>query len=176
MSTSPRNDSSGFPEYRSGVGFDSHPLSDGRRLVLGGVEIPHDRGLSGHSDGDVLVHAVMDAILGAANLGDKGLHFPSSDAQYKDISSLILLERVGVLATQAGWRLSNVDATILAQNPKLSPFNADMRNNMAKSLSVTPDRVSVKVTTTDYLGFVGREEGIAAIAVVSLVSSAANGQ
>ena len=144
--------------------------------MLGGVEIPHDRGLSGHSDGDVLVHAVMDAILGAANLGDKGLHFPSSDAQYKDISSLILLERVGVLAAEAGWRLSNVDATILAQNPKLSPFNADMRNNMAKSLSVTPDRVSVKVTTTDHLGFVGREEGIAAMAVVSLVSSVINNQ
>ena len=143
---------------------------------MGGVEIPHDRGLSGHSDGDVLVHAVMDAILGAANLGDKGLHFPSSDAQYKDISSLILLERVGVLAAEAGWRLSNVDATILAQNPKLSPFNADMRNNMAKSLSVTPDRVSVKVTTTDHLGFVGREEGIAAMAVVSLVSSVINNQ
>ncbi len=141
---------------------------------MGGVEIPHDRGLSGHSDGDVLVHAVMDAILGAANLGDKGLHFPSSDAQYKDISSLTLLERVGMLAAEVGWRLSNVDATILAQNPKLSIFNADMRNNMAKSLSVTPDRVSVKVTTTDHLGFVGREEGIAAMAVVSLVSGASS--
>jgi len=116
----------------------------------------------------------MDAILGAANLGDKGLHFPSSDAQYKDISSLTLLERVGMLAAEVGWRLSNVDATILAQNPKLSIFNADMRNNMAKSLSVTPGRVSVKVTTTDHLGFVGREEGIAAMAVVSLVSGASS--
>lgn len=160
----------GYPEYRSGIGFDSHPLAEGRKLILGGVEIPHDRGLSGHSDGDVLVHAIMDAILGAANLGDKGLHFPSNDPQFKDISSLILLERVGVLATEAGWRLSNVDATILAQNPKLSPFNADMRTNVAKNLSVTPDCISVKVTTTDYLGFVGREEGIAAIAVASLVS------
>ncbi|MCI0802223.1 MAG: 2-C-methyl-D-erythritol 2,4-cyclodiphosphate synthase [Chloroflexi bacterium] len=157
-------------EFRSGIGFDSHPLTGGRKLVLGGVEIPHDRGLSGHSDGDVLVHAVMDALLGAANLGDKGLHFPSSDLQYKDISSLILLERVGVLIAEAGWRLSNVDATILAQNPKLSPFNAEMRENMAKSLSVSPSRVSVKVTTTDYLGFVGRDEGIAACAVVSLMS------
>ena len=166
MSISPTN----FPEYRSGIGFDSHPLSEGRRLVLGGVEIPHKRGLSGHSDGDVLVHAVMDALLGASNLGDKGVYFPSSDDQYKDISSLILLERVGVLITEAGWRLSNVDATILAQNPKLSPFTTDMRNNMVASLSVNPGRVSVKVTTTDYLGFVGREEGIAAIAVVSLVS------
>ena len=157
-------------EFRSGIGFDSHPLADGRKLVLGGVEIPHHRGLSGHSDGDVLVHAVMDAMLGAANLGDKGLHFPSSDPQYKDISSLILLERVGVLVSEAGWRVSNVDATIMAQNPRLSPFNTEMRENVAKSLSVTSDRVSVKVTTTDHLGFVGREEGIAALAVVSLMS------
>jgi len=139
-------------------------------LVLGGVEVPHDRGLSGHSDGDVLVHAVMDALLGAANLGDKGLHFPSSDPQYRDISSLILLERVGVLVAQSGWRLSNVDATILAQNPRLSPFNAEMRQNVAETLSVSTDRISIKVTTTDHLGFVGREEGIAALAVVSLMS------
>jgi len=144
--------------------------------VLGGVTIPHDKGLSGHSDGDVLVHAIMDALLGAANLGDKGIHFPSRDPQYKDISSLILLERVGVLVAQDGWRLSNVDATILAQNPKLSPFNAEMRENVAGNLSVSPDRVSVKVTTTDYLGFVGREEGIAAIAVVSLMSAILGGQ
>ena len=157
-------------EFRSGIGFDSHPLADGRKLVLGGVEIPHDRRLSGHSDGDVLVHAVMDAMLGAANLGDKGLHFPSSDPQYKDILSLKLLERVGVLVAEAGWRLSNVDATIMAQNPRLNPFSAEMRENVAKSLSVSPDRVSVKVTTTDHLGFVGREEGIAALAVVSLTS------
>ena len=163
-------------ESRSGIGFDSHPLAEGRKLVLGGVTITHDKGLSGHSDGDVLVHAIMDALLGAANLGDKGVHFPSSDAQYKDISSLILLERVGVLVAQDGWRLSNVDATILAQNPKLSPFNAEMRENVAGSLSVSPDRVSVKVTTTDYLGFVGREEGIAAIAVVSLMSAIPGGQ
>ena len=138
--------------------------------MLGGVQIPHGRGLSGHSDGDVLVHAVMDALLGAANLGDKGLHFPSSDPQYKDISSLILLERVGALLAEAGWRLSNVDATILAQNPRLSPHIEKMRENMAESLSVSPSRVSVKVTTTDYLGFVGREEGIAACAVASLMS------
>jgi len=157
-------------EFRSGIGFDSHPLSEGRKLVLGGVEIPHDKGLSGHSDGDVLVHAIMDSLLGAANLGDKGLPFPSSDPQYKDISSLVLLERVGILVSGAGWRLSNVDATILAQNPKLSPFNAEMRENVAKTLTVEPDRISIKVTTTDHLGFVGREEGIAAMAVVSLMS------
>ena len=169
---------SGFEslEFRSGIGFDSHPLAEGRRLVLGGVEIPHGRGLSGHSDGDVLVHAVMDALLGAANLGDKGHHFPSNDPQYKDISSLVLLERVGVLVAQAGWRLSNVDATILAQNPRLSPHIAEMRENMAQSLSVSPGRVSVKVTTTDYLGFVGREEGIAVCAVASLISGMPGGR
>ena len=138
--------------------------------MLGGVDIPHAKGLSGHSDGDVLVHAIMDALLGAANLGDKGLHFPSSDPQYKDISSLVLLERVGTLVSGAGWRLSNVDATILAQNPKLSPFNSEMRKNVARTLTVEPDRISIKVTTTDHLGFVGREEGIAAMAVVSLMS------
>ena len=177
MPTPTSNDSNNlmsYPEYRSGIGFDSHPLAEMRRLVLGGVEIPHDRGLSGHSDGDVLIHAIMDAILGAANLGDKGLHFPSNDTQYKDISSLILLERVGILASEAGWRVLNVDATILAQNPKLSPYNIDMRTNVAKSLSVPSDRISVKFTTTDYLGFVGREEGIAAIAVASLASNLSN--
>ena len=163
-------------EFRSGIGFDSHPFTEGRRLVLGGVDIPHDRGLSGHSDGDVLVHAVMDALLGAANLGDKGFHFPSSNPQYKDISSLILLEQVGVLVTEAGWRLSNVDATILSQNPRLSTFILEMRENMAKNLSVPLGRVSVKVTTTDYLGFVGREEGIAACAVAAIMSGRSESQ
>ena len=137
---------------------------------MGGVDIPHGLGLSGHSDGDVVVHAVIDALLGAANLGDKGLHFPSTDPQYKDISSLILLKRVGGLVARSGWRLSNVDATILAQKPRLSPFNLEMRENVAKTLSVEPNCISIKVTTTDHLGFVGREEGIAAIAVVSLMS------
>ena len=138
--------------------------------MLGGVEIPHDQGLSGHSDGDALVHAVLDALLGASNLGDKGVHFPSSDPQFKDISSLILLERVGAMVDRAGWRVSNLDATILAQNPRLSPFIGEMRENVAKSLSVSLGRVSVKVTTTDHLGFVGREEGIAVCAVASLMS------
>ena len=113
---------------------------------------------------------MIDALLGAANLGDKGLHFPSNDPQYEDISSLILLKRVGVLVSGSGWRLSNVDATILAQKPRLSPFNLEMRENVAKTLSVEPNCISIKVTTTDHLGFVGREEGIAAIAVVSLMS------
>lgn len=158
-------------DFRVGFGFDSHPLTAGRRLVLGGVDIPHDRGLAGHSDGDVLVHAMMDALLGAANLGDKGVHFPSSDPQYQDISSLLLLTKVGVLLDAAGWRVSNLDATITAQNPRLGPFIQSMREQAAKALSLPPGRISVKATTTDHLGFVGRDEGIAAYAVASIVSS-----
>lgn len=137
---------------------------------MGGVEIPHDRGLAGHSDGDVLVHAIMDALLGAANLGDKGVHFPSSDPQYKDISSLVLLDKVATLLNEVGWRVSNVDATITAQNPRLGPFIQSMREQAAKALSLPPGRVSVKTTTTDHLGFVGREEGIATYAVASIIS------
>ena len=156
------------PDFRVGIGFDSHPLSEGRRLVLGGVDIPNDRGLSGHSDGDVVVHAVMDALLGAAGLGDKGTHFPSSDPQYKDISSLLLLSRVAGLVEAAGWRVSNVDATILAQNPRLGSYISSMQERAADALAVPHDRVSIKATTTDFLGFVGREEGIAACAVASI--------
>ena len=155
-------------EFRSGIGFDTHPLAQGRKLVLGGVQIPHDRGLSGHSDGDVLVHAVMDALLGAANLGDKGLHFPSNDPQYEGISSLILLERVGVLIAKAGWRLSNVDATILAERPILNPFIDQMAQNLGVSLGIGRRLVNLKAKTTDGLGFIGRGEGIAALAVATL--------
>ena len=157
-------------DFRVGIGFDSHPLETGRRLVLGGVHIPYHLGLSGHSDGDVLVHAILDALLGAANLGDKGEQFPSSDPQYKDISSLILLANVARSLDEAGWRISNVDATMLAQNPRLSPYIQSMREQAGKALSVPVARISIKATTTDYLGFVGREEGIAACAVASLVT------
>ncbi len=159
-----------IPDFRVGIGFDSHPLVAGRRLVLGGVEIPHDRGLEGHSDGDVLVHAMMDALLGAANLGDKGTHFPSTDQQYRDISSLILLKRVQELLGESGWRVSNLDATMLAQTPRLGSFIPDMKERTAAALEVAPDRVSIKATTTDHLGFVGRSEGIAASAVACIVS------
>ena len=163
-------------EFRTGIGFDAHPLAEGRSLVLGGVNVPFDRGLSGHSDGDVLVHALMDALLGAAGLGDKGGNFPSTDPQYKDISSLILLARVADLVGQAGWRISNVDATMLAQKPRLGPFISTMRLHTSEALSVPPDRVSIKVTTTDYMGFIGREEGIAACAVAALVKGLATRQ
>ncbi len=157
-------------DFRVGIGFDAHPLVDGRRLILGGVHIPHDLGLAGHSDGDVLVHAMMDALLGAAGLGDKGSQFPSDDPQYKDISSLLLLTAVAELVQSAGWRISNVDATMLAQNPRLGPFIEAMREQAASALSIPAQRMGVKVTTTDYLGFVGREEGIAAFAVASIVA------
>ena len=158
------------PDIRVGIGFDSHPLTPGRRLVLGGVEVPHDRGLSGHSDGDTLIHAMLDALLGAANLGDKGTHFPSSDPQYKDISSLLLLERVASILADAGWRVLNVDATMLAQTPRLGPFIPEMKERVAAALDISPARVGIKATTTDYLGFVGRSEGIAACAVACIMS------
>ena len=156
-------------DFRVGIGFDTHPLAPDRRLVLGGVEVPFHLGLLGHSDGDVLVHAIMDALLGAAALGDKGAHFPSSDPQYKDISSLVLLTRVAELVQDAGWRISNVDATMLAQNPRLGPYLEAMRAQVGLALSTPPGRIGIKVTTTDFLGFVGREEGMAACAVASLI-------
>lgn len=157
-----------IPDFRTGIGFDSHALGPDRRLVLGGVEVPHDRGLVGHSDGDVLVHAIMDALLGASNLGDKGQHFPSSDDQYRDISSLRLLESVAEQLVSHAWRISNVDATMLAQRPRLGPFIPEMKTRTAASLSLVEERLSIKVTTTDYLGFVGREEGIAAVAIATI--------
>ena len=157
-----------IPDIRTGIGFDSHALGLDRRLVLGGVEVPHDLGLVGHSDGDVLVHAIMDALLGAANLGDKGQHFPSSDDRYKDISSLVLLENVGQQVADSGWRIANVDATMLAQRPRLGPFIPEMRDRTAAALSMPAERLSVKVTTTDHLGFTGREEGIAAVAIATI--------
>ena len=153
---------------RVGIGFDAHRLAEGRPLVLGGVEVPSHRGLSGHSDGDVLIHAVMDALLGAAGLGDIGVHFPSSEPGYKDISSLLLLSRVADLIHNEGWRIINIDATMLAQNPVLRPFIERMNEKMGEALSIPGSRVSIKATTTDYLGFVGREEGMAAYAVALL--------
>jgi 2-C-methyl-D-erythritol 2,4-cyclodiphosphate synthase len=157
--------------FRVGIGFDAHALVPDRRLVLGGVAIPHHLGLAGHSDGDALVHAIMDALLGAAGLGDKGAHFPSSDPQYRDISSLVLLRRVGELVLQGGWRVSNLDATMLAQKPKLEPFIAAMKEHISATLAIPAGQVSIKATTTDYLGFTGREEGIAACAVALLVAA-----
>ena len=150
---------------RVGLGFDAHPLVEGRPLILGGVEVPFEKGLSGHSDGDVVVHALLDALLGAAALGDKGAHFPSSDPDLKNVSSLFLLEKVGSMLASNEWQVVNLDATILAQRPRLGPFIAEMRERIAATLHIEKTRVSLKATSTDYLGFTGREEGMAAYAV-----------
>ena len=158
-------------EYRVGTGADAHALSEGRELILGGVAISHSHGLAGHSDGDVLSHAIIDALLGAAGAGDIGMHFPPGEPSLAGISSLLLLERTASVMGADGWCIVNVDATILAQRPRLSPHVLDMRSNIAAALSVEPPQISVKATTTDYLGFTGREEGIAATAVALLSRS-----
>ena len=152
-------------KLRIGHGYDVHRLCAGRPLVLGGVEIPYERGLDGHSDADVLLHAVMDAMLGAAALGDIGAHFPDTDARYRGISSLLLLEKTASLLAAHGWRVSNLDATLIAQRPKLAPYIPVMRAAIAQALQLETDDVSVKATTEERLGFTGREEGIAAHAV-----------
>ena len=154
---------------RIGHGYDVHRFTEGRPLVLGGVMVAHDRGLLGHSDADVLTHAVMDALLGAAALGDIGLHFPDSDPAYRGISSLTLLSRVGELLTKKGYRVGNIDATVVAEEPKLRPYIDAMREKIAAALGIEPERVSVKATTEEGLGFTGARLGIAAHAVCLLV-------
>lgn len=153
---------------RIGHGYDVHRLVEGRKLILGGVEISHTLGLLGHSDADVLTHAVMDALLGAAALGDIGRHFPDTDPAFKGADSLVLLDHVMVLLDQTGWKVGNVDATILAQRPKLAPHIPQMRENLARRMGVTPEQVNVKATTEERLGFTGAEQGIAAHAVCLL--------
>jgi len=153
---------------RVGIGYDVHPLVPGRRLILGGVEIQFDKGLLGYSDADVLTHAIMDALLGAAGLRDIGTHFPSEDSKYKDISSLLLLKEVRKLLKAKGFKVGNVDAVVVAEQPKISPFIEDMRGNISRTLGVNPEQVMVKATTADGLGFTGRGEGIAACAVALL--------
>jgi 2-C-methyl-D-erythritol 2,4-cyclodiphosphate synthase len=153
---------------RIGQGFDAHALVSGRKLVIGGVQIPHDKGLAGHSDADVLIHAVCDALLGAAGLGDIGRHFPDSDARFKDIDSRRLLREVARLIKDRGYKVANVDATVIAQAPRLSPHVAAMCANLAADLGVAVDSVNIKAKTTEKLGFVGRGEGIAAEAVALL--------
>ena len=153
---------------RIGTGYDVHRLAEGRRLILGGVEIPFDRGAVAHSDGDVLLHAVCDALLGALALGDIGQHFPPSDPAYAGISRLLLLEKTAALAAARGYRVVNLDATIIAQAPKLAPYIPAMREAIARVLGIEAAAVSVKATTEEKLGFTGRGEGIAAQAVVLL--------
>lgn len=153
---------------RIGHGYDVHRLAEGRSLILGGVQIPYARGLDGHSDADVLTHAVMDALLGAAALEDIGRHFPDSDPAYLGISSLVLLDAVWKLVTEKGYRLGNLDVTVLAQKPKLAPYLPQMRINLALVLDVDPEQINIKATTEEHLGFTGREEGIACHAVCLL--------
>ncbi|MBA7615810.1 2-C-methyl-D-erythritol 2,4-cyclodiphosphate synthase [subsurface metagenome] len=153
---------------RVGIGYDVHPLTAGRRLVLGGIEIPFDRGLDGWSDADVLTHAVIDALLGAAALGDIGSHFPPGEPEYKDISSLVLLQRVRDELTKNGWQVVNIDATVLAEKPRLIDFSSRMRHNLSQALGIDVSRVSVKASTSNQLGFIGRGEGIAALVVAMI--------
>jgi len=154
---------------RIGQGFDVHALASGRRCIIGGVEIPYERGLLGHSDADVLLHAISDAILGALGLGDIGKHFPDTDEAFKDADSMVLLRRVWEMAKERDYALGNLDATIIAQAPKMAPYIPLMREKIALTLDSEPERVNVKATTTEKLGFTGRGEGIAAQAVVCLV-------
>ena len=154
---------------RVGTGLDVHAFAAGRRLVLGGVDVPHDRGLAGHSDGDVLIHAVIDALLGAAGRGDVGQWFPSDDPRHADADSIELLRRVVATLHEEGWWTVNVDATVIAQRPRLAEHVPAMRVSLAEALGASPNDVSVKATTSDHLGALGRAEGIAAQAVVLLV-------
>lgn len=154
---------------RIGTGYDVHQLAEGLPLWLGGVLVPHTHGLVGHSDADVLLHAICDALLGAAALGDIGKHFPDTDPQYKGISSLKLLAHVGNLLKEHGYQVGNIDSTVAAQRPKLAPYIPQMRQNIADTLGISLDQVSVKATTTEHLGFEGRMEGISAQAIALLV-------
>jgi 2-C-methyl-D-erythritol 2,4-cyclodiphosphate synthase len=154
---------------RIGQGYDAHRFQIGRRLVLGGVEIPYDRGLEAHSDGDVLIHAICDALLGAAALGDIGRHFSDSEVGFEGIDSRILLRQVVGLLTGKRWRIANVDATIVAQRPRLSPYFASMCERLAVDMNIAIDQINIKGTTTEGMGFTGREEGVAAYAVALLL-------
>ncbi len=158
---------------RVGIGYDVHPLTPGHRLVLGGVEIPFDKGLSGWSDADVLTHAIIDALLGAVALGDIGSHFPPGEPEYKDISSLVLLERVGDELKGNGWQIGNIDATIVAEKPKLRDFIDPMREQLSQTLDIPVGQVSIKASTSNQLGFIGRGEGMAAWVIV-LVEEGSN--
>ncbi len=153
---------------RAGTGYDVHRLIKERKLILGGVEVSYEKGLLGHSDADVLIHAIMDALIGACALGDIGKLFPDTDRKYKDISSILLLEKVGQLIEAEGYRINNIDAVVIAENPKLAPYIEDMRANIANALGMKKECVSVKATTTEGLGFIGYGEGIAAQAIATL--------
>ena len=161
-----------FSDIRIGHGYDVHRLTENRDLIIGGVKIPYEKGLLGHSDADVLVHAILDAILGALGEGDIGKHFPDTDERFKGINSMLLAENVASLLSSKGYTVGNIDATVVAQRPKLSPYIENMRANIAKVFGVTPDRVNIKATTEEKLGFTGSGEGISAHAVCLIIKSA----
>lgn len=154
------------PAYRIGMGYDVHPFAEGRPLILGGITIPYRQGLAGHSDADCLVHAICDALLGAISEGDLGSHFPDSDPRYKDVESLLFLKKVVEMAERKGFRIANIDATIVAQAPQLAPYRPQMEEKIAQTGGVERGQVNIKATTTEGLGSIGRGEGIAAYAVV----------
>jgi 2-C-methyl-D-erythritol 2,4-cyclodiphosphate synthase len=155
--------------FRTGIGFDVHVFAEGRKLILGGVQIPYEKGLLGHSDADVLLHAICDALLGSLALGDIGKHFPDTDAKYKDANSMELLKNVFGLINSKGYKIGNVDAVVAMQKPKLAPYIDEMRINISTVLETSPEQISVKATTTEKLGFVGREEGVSSFATVLLI-------
>lgn len=161
---------------RAGIGYDVHRLVEGRDLILGGVKIPYEKGLLGHSDADVLLHAVMDALLGAAALGDIGVHFPDTQEEYRGISSLELLRRVGAMLKERRYLIGNIDAVIIAQEPKMAPHIPQMKKNVADVLRLSEDQVNIKATTEERLGFTGRGEGIAAQAVCTLCKRSGGSQ
>ncbi len=158
---------------RTGIGYDAHPFVHGRPLVLGGVTIPHDRGLGGHSDADALCHAIADALLGAVAAGDIGLHFPDTDPQYMDISSIVLLRKVRDIVLKAGVRIVNVDSVLVMEEPRVSPHFDEMRDRMAEALGLERGAISVKATRNEGMGFAGRDEGVAAFAVATVVMAKA---
>lgn len=154
---------------RVGIGYDIHRLKKGYNLTLGGVKIPHNKGLIGHSDADVLIHALIDALLGAASLGDIGRHFPDNDSQYKDISSMILLEKTIDLLSDKNYNINNIDLIIIAEKPKIMPYSKKIVSKLVETLGITRSRINLKATTAEGLGFVGKEKGIAAKAIVSII-------
>lgn len=156
-------------DLRTGIGFDVHAFAEGRKLILGGIEIKHDKGLAGHSDADALLHAITDALLGSISLGDIGTHFPDDDPRYKNADSTVFLKKANELVRNRGYFINNIDAVVMLQQPKISPYVQKMKEKISKILDIGSERVSVKATTTEKLGFVGREEGISVMAVVTVV-------
>jgi 2-C-methyl-D-erythritol 2,4-cyclodiphosphate synthase len=156
-------------DLRTGIGFDVHAFADERKLILGGIEIAHEKGLAGHSDADALLHAVTDAMFGSLSLGDIGTHFPDDDPRYKNADSTVFLKRAHELIRNKGYYLNNIDVVVMLQIPKIAPYVQKMKENMSKILEIGSDRISIKATTTEKLGFVGREEGISVMAVVTVV-------